>query len=83
MPYVNIQGIPTTPQPISRQVRKTTVNYQVAFQTVAVAQNQNPGQYGDAMSLLQYKVTWSHKGPMDLTPRNYSCVLQTIVRQTK
>jgi prepilin-type N-terminal cleavage/methylation domain-containing protein len=83
MPYANIASIPAV-QNITRQVRKTSVTYQVNFPLPTVAINQNPmGQAGDAMSLLQFTVTWTHKSPMDTSPRQYSYSLQTIVRQTK
>ena len=83
MPYANIALIPT-PQYIARQVRKTLVTYKVEWTPYAVAQNQNPvTQLPDGMSLLQFKVSWSHKGPMDSAARWYYYYLQTIVRQTK
>ncbi len=86
MPWGN-GGMPLpspNPQNIPIQVRKTTVNYNVNIQTPAIVNNTNPAnQAGDALALYQCTVTWKHKGPMDSAPRQYSCVLQSIVRQTK
>jgi prepilin-type N-terminal cleavage/methylation domain-containing protein len=73
MPYANIQQIPTTPQTITRQVRKSLVSYTVYFSSPAVA----PGVAGTGMgmTLVQFKVQWQFKNT------TYSYILQTIVRQ--
>jgi hypothetical protein len=76
--YLDVKNIPQN-QTIPRQVRKTTVNYNVNFQLTATVGSPTT----TALSLLQSTVTWNHKGPMDAAPRQYSCLLQTIVRQTK
>lgn len=72
MPYVNIQAIPAT-QAITRQVRKSVVNYTVNFSRPAVA----PGGAGMGMTLVQFTVQWQFKN------NTYSYILQTIVRQMK
>jgi hypothetical protein len=72
MPYVNIQSIPVT-QTITRQVRKSVVNYTVNFSRPAVA----PGGAGMGMTLVQFTVQWQFKS------NTYSYILQTIVRQMK
>jgi prepilin-type N-terminal cleavage/methylation domain-containing protein len=71
MPYAGIQNLPTTPQIISRQVRKNLVNYTVTFaQPTVVASPLNAG-----MTLTQFTVQWAYK------TQKYSYVLQTVVRQ--
>jgi prepilin-type N-terminal cleavage/methylation domain-containing protein len=72
MPYANIHQIPT-PQTITRQVRKSLVNYTVKFSSPAVA----PGAAGMGMTLVQFQVQWQFKN------NTYSYILQTIVRQMK
>jgi hypothetical protein len=63
---------------IQRNVRKIMVNYNVNLQALDYTTGS-----ANALALLQCRVTWLHKGPMDSSSRTYSCVLQTIVRQTK
>ena len=72
MPYANIQNIAAT-QTITRQVRKTLVNYTVNFSRPSVA----AGGAGMGMTIVQFTVNWTFK------KNSYSYVLQTIVRQMK
>jgi prepilin-type N-terminal cleavage/methylation domain-containing protein len=74
MPYSNIQNISTSPQTITKQERKTLVNYTVTFSRPStVLSGANVG-----MSMVQISVQWSFK------KRTYPAyVLQTIVRQAK
>jgi hypothetical protein len=78
MPYANIQTIPAT-QTITRQVRKTLVNYSVTFNRPAIAL----GGAGMGMTLAEFTVNWTFKNSLTNQTRNYSYVLQTIVRQLK
>lgn len=72
MPYADIQKIPVQ-QTITRQVRKTRVNYTVNFSRPAIAAS--GASLG--MALVQFTVQWTFKN------RQYQYVLQTIVRQMK
>ncbi len=78
IPYANIQTIPAT-QTITRQVRKRMVSYTVNFSSPAVA----PGGAGKGMTLVQFSVNWQYKNSVTNNNKNYSYVLQTVVRQTK
>jgi prepilin-type N-terminal cleavage/methylation domain-containing protein len=71
MPYQNLQNISTAiPQTIWRQVRKQPVLYKVKFTRTSVGSGSLLG-----IALVQFDVSWSFKNT------NYSCVLQTLVRQ--
>ena len=80
MPYANIQSIAAT-QTITRQVRKRSVAYTVNFYSPsnwAAISGSNTG-----MRRVQFTVQWQYKNSMTNLIRNYSYVLETIVRQTK
>lgn len=79
MPYVNIQKLSTRPQTITRQVRKTLVNYSVTLNRPATAS----GGAGYGMTLVEFTVNWTFKNSLTNKTKNYSYVLQTIVRQLK
>jgi len=80
MPYANIQTIPAV-QSVTRQVRKKSVPYTVNFYCPpnwVVTSGLNLG-----MSRLQFTVQWQYKNSITNQMKNYSYVLETIVRQTK
>ncbi|HYA41142.1 MAG TPA: type II secretion system protein [Syntrophobacteraceae bacterium] len=80
MPYANIQTIPTV-QIITRQVRKQSVAYTVNFYRPAnwvATSGSNSG-----MSRLQFTVQWQYKNSISNQMKQYSYVLETIVRQMK
>jgi len=70
IPYTQIQNIPVS-QTITRQVRKTSVAYNVKFNTLATAGAGSP----TGMTLMQFIVQWSFKN------NPYTYTLQSIVRQ--
>ena len=78
MPYINIQTIKAS-QTITRQVRKRQVNYTVKFNQAATASG--GGKFG--LTLVQFTVQWQLKNSVTSNIKNYSYVLQTIIRQAQ
>jgi prepilin-type N-terminal cleavage/methylation domain-containing protein len=78
MPYANIPSLVATQPTVTRQVRNKSVGYTVSFSSVAA-----PASVNGSMTMLQVTVNWHFKNSITNQIKNYSYVLETIVRQIK